>query len=741
MKSDSRWKLLAGIGIASLLVMALINGHEVLGAPWILGWVLASLPIGLSLASLYQQRRIASQLPFPAGKYLFATELIDASDGICRIYDLDCLTGLRVLGVVENGDVGEAELQLVFGREVQRLRAPAKAVASLIMRNLNGARNTLAEALSTQMWESLSALDPLYGARYGGAWEQITVPAEERWSVFAAPQPGKFSLPSAVLGLGLGAAILLAPGLWWVDNFLRDEQAFSEARSTKTIVSFRRYLQRGESRHSTEVRQTLLPEVAWREAQATDTVRALWDFIAAYPRSSLVKKARERLHAEYGKAIDAAKKDCEPPAAAAMEKLLRWLEQHRTSVVEVRFGYRWNPSIARVEEVIDMYQEAAKSRGGDILIPSIAPGFSEEAVRRREDALIRALQQGFEKMAPRDLLEIRRGGGFSGNPIGFALPALAVQWLAELPEGNKRIDNYGGNIYLPLMFRFEVVMAVPQASPFNIKFEITPVDLLSNSVTDKSRYVAMTDLAFDEMDQQLARSFFPRYTPPLKFERVAHVLPPPRKPANLDEKVGSATGFCISRNGYIVTAEHFTRNARTFKVVTKNGLVPADLVHSDPDSDLALLKIRGGFPSALGIRSSASVRLGEAVATIGFPKTNLQGLEPKVTDGKISSLSGIKDDPQKFQISVPIQHGNSGGPLLDMQGNVIGVIRSMLNSPDSQNVNYAVKSGLLLSFLEVVPQWSGVPPTLTGDPPKFEDMVERVKQATVLLEGFGTPLR
>jgi S1-C subfamily serine protease len=78
----------------------------------------------------------------------------------------------------------------------------------------------------------------------------------------------------------------------------------------------------------------------------------------------------------------------------------------------------------------------------------------------------------------------------------------------------------------------------------------------------------------------------------------------------------------------------------------------------------------------------------------------VQGIEPKFTDGVISSLTGVKDEPNNFQISVAIQPGNSGGPLISNQGNVVGIVASKLNAEamlrrggtSPENVNYAVKS-------------------------------------------------
>ena len=99
----------------------------------------------------------------------------------------------------------------------------------------------------------------------------------------------------------------------------------------------------------------------------------------------------------------------------------------------------------------------------------------------------------------------------------------------------------------------------------------------------------------------------------------------------------------------------------------------------DAANDLALLKADGKF-SPLPISSSRSAQLGGTVATVGFPDIGLQGFAPKLAKGEIASLSGAGDDPRYFQISAPVQPGNSGGALVDERGNVIGIVSAKLDA-------------------------------------------------------------
>jgi S1-C subfamily serine protease len=203
---------------------------------------------------------------------------------------------------------------------------------------------------------------------------------------------------------------------------------------------------------------------------------------------------------------------------------------------------------------------------------------------------------------------------------------------------------------------------------------------------------------------------------------------------------GSGTGFFISDDGFLVTNEHVVKNATRVRLVTSDGTIDAKVVQVDADNDLALLKATGKFPP-LPIAASRAVRLGGTVATIGFPDPLLQGFAPKLAKGEIAALSGAGDSPRYFQISVPVQPGNSGGALVDERGNVVGVVSAKLDASVAlavsgalpENVNYAVKSSFLLSFLESVPAVSAkLKAPLTSDR-RFEDVVKSAQDAAVLV--------
>jgi S1-C subfamily serine protease len=201
-----------------------------------------------------------------------------------------------------------------------------------------------------------------------------------------------------------------------------------------------------------------------------------------------------------------------------------------------------------------------------------------------------------------------------------------------------------------------------------------------------------------------------------------------------DDLDATGSGFFISNDGYLITNYHVVKNARRLKVKTDGQIYPATVIRTSETNDLALLKVEGQF-KALGIATN-NAELGESVFTIGFPDIKLQGTEPKYTDGRISSNSGLRDDPTEYQISVPVQPGNSGGPLVDTSGNVKGVIVAMLNGFAAlrsvgslpQNVNYAIKGNVLRDFLGQSPEIK-----LAAPDGKAGSAVANVRQAVAIV--------
>lgn len=168
----------------------------------------------------------------------------------------------------------------------------------------------------------------------------------------------------------------------------------------------------------------------------------------------------------------------------------------------------------------------------------------------------------------------------------------------------------------------------------------------------------------------------------------------------------SGTGFAIAQ-GYIVTNYHVIEDAAKIKVYGVKGNFSAGLsvqiVGADKNNDLALLKIQNPNLSDLGkipySITCESADVGEDIYVLGYPLTSTMGDEIKLTTGVISSKTGYQGDISSYQISAPIQPGNSGGPLFDRKGNVIGVVSS--KHIGAENVGYAIKASYLKSLIDI----------------------------------------
>ncbi len=184
----------------------------------------------------------------------------------------------------------------------------------------------------------------------------------------------------------------------------------------------------------------------------------------------------------------------------------------------------------------------------------------------------------------------------------------------------------------------------------------------------------------------------------------------PAAPDTAAPSKGTGTAFAITPDGYLVTAAHVVAGASRVVVYAGGQSHSATVVAQDAVNDVAVLKAEGVF-SPVRLVSSSSLTLGADLFTVGFPDVQVQGTAPKLTKGSVSGLLGPGDDPRYFQLSNPIQPGNSGGSVANVKGEVIGVLVATLDLMKTiertgqapQNVNFALKSSYVLPLLETVP--------------------------------------
>jgi S1-C subfamily serine protease len=213
---------------------------------------------------------------------------------------------------------------------------------------------------------------------------------------------------------------------------------------------------------------------------------------------------------------------------------------------------------------------------------------------------------------------------------------------------------------------------------------------------------------------------------------------PPEKSSKLVNVNG--TGFVISTSGHVLTNNHVIKGCvgDVHGNLTGEPATTLRLVSQDETNDLALLQAADNFKEPAHNRAAA-MHSGDAIIAIGYPFHGLLTSDFTVTTGIVNSLSGILNDTRFLQISAQVEPGNSGGPLLDTSGNVVGVVAEKLNAVKfakvtgdiPQNVNFAIKTGAVRDFLDnsVVPYHSAEPTTES----KIAEIAKNARAYTMLI--------
>ena len=173
-------------------------------------------------------------------------------------------------------------------------------------------------------------------------------------------------------------------------------------------------------------------------------------------------------------------------------------------------------------------------------------------------------------------------------------------------------------------------------------------------------------------------------------------------------QVSTGTAFSVAPQ-LLVTNHHVITGCSKLSVVTPEGRRAASVVSAEASIDLALLRVFGMRGAVASLRTPRSVALGETISVFGFPLAGTLSSSGNFTGGLVSSLQGLRNAAGEIQITAPVQPGNSGGPVLDASGLVVGVVQSKLDAVRAaaltgdmpQNVNFAVSLNVLADFLEM----------------------------------------
>jgi TPR repeat protein len=390
-----------------------------------------------------------------------------------------------------------------------------------------------------------------------------------------------------------------------------------------------------------------------------------------------------------------------------------------------------------------------RQRGMDYIRRAAEHGFPLSA-----DQLGRAYWDGF--VVPRDHAQavfwLRKGaeGGVpsSQNVLGVALwngdnvakdPAEAAAWFRRAADKGFAAAQFNlGEAYrlgLGVVARDEVeayawhILAADHAQPKDkAKFE---------QVRDQAAGLLLPSEA--ERARQIAAAI------------AAGQPPPPAAPAPGASPQGTpaprvlgtaGSGFFVARDGTVLTNNHVVPACRLIRVTPSTAVTAAEatVVGRDVINDLAILRTGLQPAAVVRFRDDKPMRSGDGVVVVGYPLSSLLSREPNVTDGVISAMAGARGDQRYFQVTAPVQKGNSGGPLADMSGNVVGVVSRKLDAmvvqkefdDMPQNVNFALKEEYVRTFLAdhgIAAATASSHETLSA-----ADVGERIKKAAVFVE-------
>ncbi len=204
------------------------------------------------------------------------------------------------------------------------------------------------------------------------------------------------------------------------------------------------------------------------------------------------------------------------------------------------------------------------------------------------------------------------------------------------------------------------------------------------------------------------------------------------------ESTGS--GFYINFEGHIITNSHVVNDCHQINTLQDGKKYNATVVINDSRNDLALLKSGNQPKTIANFRGGRGIRAGEDILAFGYPFQDVLSDELKGTKGMVNALSGLNNDSRIMQISAPVQPGNSGGPLLDQAGNVVGVVTAKMDAVKMakytgdipQNVNFAIKASLVRDMLEV--KDVDYDTASSNEELKTVDIFQKAKRFTVLIE-------
>lgn len=479
-------------------------------AAHLVGYIVLFWLAGYSLLAAIRRIILDRAMPFKRGRYLFPTELVIATGPVLKIYSLADMVRFDPVHHYQNGMYMNTTFNFDFPGRRESFVMRGKAEAENVLQMMDQTRWMLSDAAQRQDWPLVGQLDIFIETRGTDLFAPGAPPIKK---AEAPPtEPRSRTVPIVLAWASVTALILAMSAIpvWAVRNYLSDEASFDRALSCGTVDCFQDYLRYSSGRHNAEVQSTHLPAAAFREAQETGTVRALRDFVVAYPNAPQVAQARQVIHQRFESVratFMSQSATSDPTMPVFMGQLLAWLEQHDSPPVQVRFNA---PSALLLNE-LDANLGANVSR--------ISPHFTPQMCEPRERFITTVLQRGFAAVFPDDVMHLDHTGRITQQtPVPTQNATIDVSYTVR-PSGAMYEDSETRRQFVGIFNDFVVRMSIPgSTSTHSFILQVEPPQRFSvgysrygtmeGGPSDGMVYSVMSERAFDQLGTALPQHFF-----------------------------------------------------------------------------------------------------------------------------------------------------------------------------------------------------------------------------------------
>lgn len=516
------WIVLAMFGLPLLCLMWVADWDRMFLPPEaMIGFAIGTLCTVAGIVGVMHAMRMRRALPFRPGRYLFATDFIEATGPVLRLYSLNELTGLNATHHYTNGIYTGTRFVMRFPGKTVNFSIAGRNKADGALSEIHMARATLALAIKNQDLATLATLDPLFEAKVSGNWNDLNAqaPALPRDAVAQAREvPWPFARAIQPWALALLAAVPLTPAQWWLSNRMRDAAVFQRAQQQPSEENLRQYLQGGTA-HVDEVKNELLPKTMLAEAKRRRSVQRLRQFTRDFAGHRLVSEAEATIRTIYQDSLQHALQQADPAAHDFLRKLFAWLEQNQGQPVEVRFDA---PSDEELREV-DKLLAARGGKAEGVPVAPIAPSFTPERCQVRQSKIVNGLRTGFARAVTAEILtlaEVKPGRGRAARPSELPRPTLAIHYDVK-PGDGFYTDREKTRAFVAITVDFKLALSVPGAdAPMNVAFSVQPPEhfvVHDETVTrrggrgmaqDATVYDTMATEAFYRLSERLGATFY-----------------------------------------------------------------------------------------------------------------------------------------------------------------------------------------------------------------------------------------